>query len=324
MPELTLNLILYGSIALIITLIAMALAYTILSDPEARREIPQVGLLPWVGGRLEAGGQWVSDWIVRIIAFLIGPGDNAEGDGDRLYLKITKASVIISMAISVFSFVGSFAASRDFALRNGIDDSVAAWIPISIDGGILLMVLTIFACSYVGRKCGLIKLSLLALTAVSIMFNVAHIAQVEKVGWIHYLLASIFPAMLFISSEVTAFQIAGYIGRKQSVMTNARLKAEIERLMNRQSTLADEVAEAETELATIRDQVSEAKQRLTETRKEAKQDKAQSEIEARHEIILRAKQANPDITQKELAAMTGVSVRTISNDLKQLNGSIAG
>lgn len=250
MPNLTLDLILYGSIALIITFIAMALAYTILSDPEARRQIPQVGLLPWVGSRLEAGGQWVSDWITRIVIFLIGPGDHNEADGDRLYRKLTIISVITSLFLFAISFRGSFAAGWEFAFKNGIDQSVAKWIPVSIDGGIGLMILTIFACSYVGRKCGLIKLAVLVLTGVSIMFNVAHISQGSQADFIHYLLGAIFPLMVFVSSEVTSFQIKGYIDRKRDIQTNARLKGEIDTLTGQLDALEGEIESERLRLQT--------------------------------------------------------------------------
>ncbi len=231
-------------------------------------EIRSRGLFPTIGYQINRFGAWLLTQFAGVKAFLLGqPEHGSDGESnDRLYKFVTVASVTISVFLIAINLIGSFTAMRSFAENNGIASSVAMWIPIAIDGFVSLGILVIFGASLVGNRVGWVKLVVFVCMILSAFFNVEHILADQK-NLAHYLLGSIFPLGVYLTSEITAGQIRHYITRCGSLKTNDQLSTQIIALKTQQATLS---ADIETEraqlLAAARRSVSEAVAELEEHR----------------------------------------------------------
>ena len=293
-------------------------------------------------------GQWYSDILSgivdsfwSIIVLLFGPQDKGEAKGnDGLYLAATILSVFLSMFLLVISFAGSFTAATDYATKNGIDPSVAIWIPVSVDGFIFLAVLVSFGASLVGASAGIARLLILSFTAISIVFNVEHITKTGNADPQHILLGAIFPVVVFLASEVTSHQISAYIKRKDALKTNQVLAEEIEARQqeiiilpqkidqNRRSMLAEAQASVKAKMVTLNEQretllsdVRRAETRLKTLSQKTENIYTKEDLETAHLLG-----QNPDVTGVVVGKKLNKSV-TIGNKQKAkireaLNGVI--
>ena len=240
------------------------------------------GILPTIGGWFSDAIGWIASGYWSFIEWLFGPRHQEGSQGnDRLYLTVTRLGVLFSLFLVGVSFFGSYTAARTYAETNGIDPAVAGWIPVSVDGVILLSVLVVFGASLVGAKAGWVRLLIFSFAVISVIFNVAHIiqpkqletnpietkqAQPKKADVQHYLLGAIFPVVVFLASEVTSHQISAYIKRKDALKTNQVLATEIEARQQemiilpqeieqkRQAMLAQAQASIKAELAALDEQ----------------------------------------------------------------------
>lgn len=218
------------------------------------------GLFPWIGESFTDSVGLIVQGLWLVIGFLFGPQNRQETSGnDSLYLKATIISVCLSLFLAGISFYGSFAAASSYAEAHGIAREVSSWIPIAIDGFVLLGVLVVFGASLVGDQVGWVRFLIFAFAVVSVIFNVAHILEAngsKDLQAQHVLLGAIFPLIVFLASEVTSKQISAYIERKSGLVTNQALAAEIETRIEEKRGLLDEVetkrramlAEAEAEI----------------------------------------------------------------------------
>ncbi len=294
-------------------------------------------------------GQWYTDIIAAIVdsywylvVLLFGPQDKNEAKGnDGLYLAATILNVFLSVFLLAISFAGSFTAATDYAIKNGIDPSVAIWIPVSVDGFILLAVLVSFGASLVGASAGIARLLIFSFTAISVIFNVAHIAKAGNADLQHILLGAIFPVVVFLASEVTSHQISAYIKRKDTLKTNQVLAKEIETLrqekailpqeirQKRQAMLTEAQASVKADIATLDTQrdTLQADVHKIETRLKVLSQKTENiyttdDLQGAHFLG-----KNPDATGNEIAAALGRTSATFGNSLKKklnliLNGAM--
>ncbi len=226
------------------------------------------GLFPTIGDQFAHFAAWLLTQFVGVKAFLFGQAEHgSDGESnDRLYKFVTVASVTISVTLIAINLIGSFTAMRSFAENNGIASSVAMWIPIAIDGFVSLGILVIFGASLVGNRVGWVKLVVFICMILSAFFNVEHILTDQK-NLAHYLLGSIFPLGVYLTSEITAGQIRHYISRCGSLKTNDQLSAQIDTLETQQATLSAEIEiERAQLLAAAQRSVGEAVAELEERR----------------------------------------------------------
>lgn len=225
------------------------------------------GLFPTIGDQLAHFAAWLLTQFAGVKAVLFGQPEQTGGDGnDRIYKNVTVASVIISMLLSILSFLGSYTAVTAFAINNGIDPAVAAWIAVSIDGFIILGIVVIFGASLVGARVGWVKVVVFACTMISVNFNIAHITTTYT-EWEHYLLGAVFPLVVYGSAEITSRQIRHYITRCGSLKTNDQLSTQITTLKTQQASLSTDIETERVQLlAAAQRSVSEAVAELEEHR----------------------------------------------------------
>lgn len=287
------------------------------------------GLFPAIGDQFNRLGAWLLTQFASVKAFLFGKPEQSSADGnDRIYKNVTVASVIISMLLSILSFLGSYTAVTAFAILNGIDPAVAAWIAVSIDGFIILGIVVIFGASLVGARVGWVKAVVFACTMISVNFNIAHITTTYT-EWEHYLLGAVFPLVVYGSAEITSRQIRYYITRRGSLKTNDQLSASIAGLETQQATLGadieteraqllaaaqrsvnEAVLELEEHRIALISQNESAARRLVNLKTEAKKIAAQTDIT--HDDLLLAYHLgeNPALTNEDAGSIFSMSGAT--------------
>ncbi len=289
--------------------------------------ITRIGLFPAIGQGIARILDLHISLFFKLVVFLFGPRRTqaATLDNDRLYFRFTLISVLASMFLAGVSFTGSYTAARVYAANHGIAEIVASWIPVSVDGFILLGITVVFAASLVGDSAGWVRFLILVFTGISVLFNVAHITETQDTTLQHYLLGAIFPVIVFLSAEVASHQIRAYISRRSSLKSNADIAAEIDILTNRRDNLSAEIEkEIEAErielsatLATIHGQINQAERQLAALKSQAK--KAQSETTSADQDHIKGAYLigqNPNITGKELAEALGRTSATFGNTIK--------
>ena len=273
--------------------------------------ISKIGLFPAIGGVLDSAWRKCSDALLAASAFLFGPrkAESTQDGGEALYRNVTILSVCGALFLACVSFAGSYTAATAYAKNHGISDAVANWIPVSVDGFILLGIFAVFRASLGGENAGWIRFLIFAFTCVSIVFNVAHITETQTATLNHYLLGAIFPAVVFISSEVAAHQITTYTRRHAALKTIDQIHADILRL--------------EMEAAELQAQVAAQKSRekiARKTKPQPRTAKKRSKIEQRRDVVLR--HVNNGKSVSEIAAIVGASADTVRRDMQALNGKI--
>lgn len=257
--------------------------------------IKKYGLFPTLFRQAEDAGGAIGGFFIAGYRFLFGPSKEIAADGnDKLYLTVTILSVIFSLFLASISFAGSFTAARAYAEAHGIAASVAAWIPVSVDGFILLGILVVFGASLVAAGAGWVRFLIFTFAAISVIFNVTHILETLGgkilIAPQHVLLGSIFPVVVFLASEVTSKQITAYIKRRSVLRSNDELMANISSLKRQKRSLAQEIEGKRVKM--LAEAEASVKAELIET--ESKRDSLQAII---GRLETRLKRLNTEVKQ---------------------------
>ena len=118
-------------------------------------------------------------WLSVALLFGRRLKSDAEAGSNSLYVTFAVLSVLGSIALTCISFLGSFAAASDYARHHGIDASVANYIPISVDGIIVLSIIVLFSASLGGYSSPWLSLIIIGFRGISIYFNIQHIDSNE-------------------------------------------------------------------------------------------------------------------------------------------------
>ena len=300
--------------------------------------ISRVGLFPWFGHQINRLVEALAANFVHFIAFLFGPkkqNDDAEHDRNGLYLWSTLASIALSIGLAAVSFLGSFDAASKFAVANGVSEQVAPFVPVSVDGFIVLSIIVIFASSMGGYSAKWIRLALLIATGVSIFFNVAHVAESNR-DLTHVLLGAVFPVIVFMATEISAFQIKAYVVRRSLIKTVSNLFAHSVELANERDQLENKVSILRRDKAILEEtsqQLTEQIEDYTTTFEDIKAkialvvlasgENQDSTVIQRRVKLIQTKVNKPNMSTRALAKALDVSERTIYDDVKSLNGALS-
>jgi hypothetical protein len=307
----------------------------ILPQTSFTNQIRRRGLFPAIGREVALTLAEAIKAFRAVITFLFGPRCETTAEGnDRLYLTVTITSVIASLFLASVSFAGSYTAARAYAIRHGIAPSVAAWIPVSVDGFILLAILVVFGASLVAAPAGWVRFLILIFTIISVVFNVAHITETAKPTVENILLASVFPVVIFLASEITSHQITAYIKRRSAFKSNEQLLTEIEALAEEKMALGVEIEQTRAtmlaEVETEREQLQAGIERLEAQLKRLKAEKRKAaEMDDKTKALLSVAVwygHDQAITGREIGDRLGGKSEQYANSLKrevkkQLNGA---
>lgn len=295
-------------------------------------KILEVGLIPLVKLGFVRFGQLIVRLIGILVRLLLGKREGTETEtvSGSLYVGSSVLSVLGTIALVYISFSGSFAAASDFAYKNGIDLSVAHYIPIAVDGLIVLCIVALFTASLGGYKATWLSFVVLFFTGLSIYFNVSHIGEgVSQVD--RYLLGATFPVIVFLASESTKWQIEKAVAFVQSLKTYQELRSDVAKLTIQQGELNQSVGDLEETTQTLTEQIIDYKTTvdsleldLSVLAASADATEENKDVILRRVAILRAKHSNPTLSQTQLAEMLNTSQKTISRDINAMNGIYQG
>ncbi len=293
------------------------------------QKLTEVGIFPLIKTSIVRLGIEIGKGFWFIIALLFGKRKqmNQEAVSGSLYVATSVLSVIGTIALVYVSFTGSFAAASDFAYKNGIDLSVANYIPIAVDGLIVLCILAIFSASLGGYSAAWLSGVVLIFTALSIYFNVQHIP--ENVSAVNrYLLGGAFPVIVFLASESTSWQIKKAVSFVQTMKTYSQLVEMVTSLRTEKTELSAVIEEQRVEegekgdlIKQYRDTIAslELDLAILAVSQDASEDNG--DVIRRRVAILRAKSLEPTLTQAQLAERLNVAQKTISRDISAMNGA---
>jgi hypothetical protein len=217
---------------------------------------------------------------------------------------ITGTNVLLVILVAIGSFSLSYSALSDLASKNGFTDWRAYVLPLVIDIGMLAFGLAVVHAHLHStnplRRRGLNLLY----TGVTVAYNLIHAPNnLTAQG-----LAVIPPLTLFFTFEVLMAMVEYNIKRNQEKADNDIAQIKQEDVPEQNST--------DKELATLRQELLALKKQM---------DSPKDNVSIRREKMLDLLQSSPiRPTQAELAKELDVSIQTIKNDLKALNGRANG
>lgn len=309
----------YIAFAVSLTLIA---GLYLIAKLDKQNRLKQQGLFKLAGEGLAKAVNRIAAESKELIALLFGLDKNEIESlvlNERVANGLVKSAIAIDFFLIAISFFGSFSASRDYALQNGIDAGVAPFVPIAVDGFIGLCVAVIFYGSMVGRSIPLASICLAAFTAVSIHFNVAHIVEVSNSTFAHRLLGAIFPLVIFVGTELLSKLFKLQMARHSQLKTNDDLANEI-------AAKKAHLQKLDTHLATRQEAIANLSLRFSRRVATKNSPVRQKSDEGEDKYIL-AKEMVKDLhladkARAEIVASVteayGISARTVDNYLKEM------
>jgi len=243
----------------------------------SKNKIMEIGLFPLAGQYFNDAIKAISHSLWKVTVFLFGPrkeiAELTSEELNRLYLRLTITTGLSTFGIAIAAFVGNFKLIANLAFEHGIDYPMAYLIPIVLDSFVMISIGIVLGAALVGQKVKVIKLLVLMSSLTGVYFNVAHVLSgTAEINLMIILLHSILGLFLYLTVEVTAFQITNYIKRRAMLKTNEVLRSEIDALNMQRDDLKDQVQAEYDDLSAsvlqpILSQVAMAKEELNQIKK---------------------------------------------------------
>lgn len=290
----------------------------------------EIGVLPLIGLGFQRLGKYIGAATSWFITLLIGKRKGIEGDAasGALYIATSIIALIGTAALVAISFSGSFAAASAFAQESGIDSSVAAFIPLSIDGLIVVSIIILFSLSLAGQKANILTIVIIVFTGLSVYINIQHID--ESVNVINrYIVGAVFPITVFLTSELVSFSLRRTTAYISKLKTFQQLVELVTSLKATETETEIRIEAMNTQAGSLQAQINDYQTTVTNLERDlailavsANYDEATAETIERRVQIIRVKEADPKTTQVQLAELLGTSQKTISRDISELSGIV--
>ena len=239
-------------------------------------------------------------------------------------ISILTAALVFLLAIGAFSL--SYNALRGMAADNGITGWQSYIWPLLIDFALIVFSLAVVRASLQGEGT-VYGWALVGLyTAATITFNVLHAPG----NLTARVIAAVAPVSLFLSFELLMGQLKTEVKRHNLTTTLTDLAQQIDLAQNNLAKTEKQIVSKEGRLAELKAQIQEAANGQFAGRKQfipgdmtalAKANQTrQAKIAARRETVLTLLEAN--LSNQEIADKLNVSLSTIKNDRKALNGRV--
>lgn len=223
----------------------------------------------------------------------------------KLIAWLTSLLVLI---VAIISFTLSYHALYGMAAANGLSGYLPYLWPLLIDFGLVVFSLCVVTAHLYSestwRQWLLVGLS----TIATCTYNYLHAPD----NLIAQSIAVIPPVMLFFSFELLMMQLKNSIKRTELTNTATQLSGIVD-------TYNQRLAEVSSLIDTVTDRIDTITNQLNTLQQQA-QKVNDEQVDNRRQRILSLK--SEGVTQKQMAEMLGVSISTIRNDIKQLNGKV--
>ncbi len=235
--------------------------------------------------------------------------------------------------LAIISFILSYSALRSVAYTNVYENDLAYLWPLLLDGALIVFSLATIWFSLIKENTWLSYILVFTFTTFTIIFNILHSSQTTAAVFI----AAIPPATLFLT-----FHILMSMLRVSAIRQN--IQDSISQLKTQLATLQDELGQVERHLRQEQEKLAKVKDTKSVTIKQLdatiKSRQAELEKLERHPVFVLGTDINtPDqrrdilrqlvdiqnqdkrvsLTQGDMAAALGVSVKTLQRDLEAIS-----
>jgi hypothetical protein len=233
---------------------------------------------------------------------------------NRITNTLTLTVAALVAAIGAGAFIISYDALYSTGLANGTPERWA-WIwPLLIDGPLVVFTIAALAAQLTRQSIKLWAALVITYTLATVAFNLSH-AQPTPLGW---LVAIVAPVGLLLTTEALRHLAKGTIERAAAVQSLAELseisdkaRADLDRIERQKQQAIAALEAIRTELKAGKFQQNAATIADLNAARAAK-------IEARRGQVLDL--LGQKLSNEEIAQALNVSVRTVRNDVRQLNG----
>jgi hypothetical protein len=116
-------------------------------------------------------------------------------------------SAILVATIALLAFILSFDAIQQLAIATGTNQYLAWIVPVIVDGAMVVFSVARLRAVLAGERTWWVWGLIVAFTALSVLFNIAH----AHVGWLAWIIAALAPLALFFAFETLMSQVQGNV-----------------------------------------------------------------------------------------------------------------
>lgn len=234
----------------------------------------------------------------------------------RIVNSLTGTVALLVLLIGTGAFTLSYDALYATGAAHGVPAS-KAWIwPLLIDGPLVVFTVALLVSQIMRHSAKLWAGLVILYTLATVGFNLSH-AQPSPLGWT---VAIVAPVGLLLTTEALRHLAKTIIERQAAVSTIVELKAQaatttadLDRLNRQKERTQAELDALQSELKAGKVQQKAASVQEMNAARAAK-------IEVRRGQVLDL--LGQRLSQEEISTRLGVSVRTVRNDIRQLNGKV--
>lgn len=249
-------------------------------------------------------------------------------------------AVVLTLLVTVFSFILSFEASKGLAEKLGV--SYPYLIPLIVEGTVIVFTIQALAYSLLGKRVIWQWIVIVGATILATVVNVVHAVDLPFVNtpiqWQKLIMAAFPTVFLLLNFEATIHIIKTMVNRSIAVKSGDDLQAVNIELTAKKKQVTQELENLYSEINTntaVNIELTSKKQELTQElenlQSEIKAKKAEISIlstisklkfpltkDNRKKAISDLLSINPDYTHTELGQLLKVTRQTISKDLGEL------
>ncbi|MCG3208338.1 MAG: hypothetical protein FOGNACKC_01941 [Anaerolineae bacterium] len=243
-------------------------------------------------------------------------------------LTFTVAALVFAIA------AGAFTLSFDALFITGIQHGIPAgkgWVwPLLIDGPLVVFTLALLVAQLTRQSIKLWAGLVGTYTLATVIFNLAH-AQASLLGW---LVAIVAPVGLLLTTEALRHQARTVMERQVAVETRAELDIAIDAARAELDTLTRQIDAKEQNLRRLNDAIAQAKLATNGSQQPKVAGFVPGDLVAldkanqakNHKVVTRRQQVlalhRAGYDKAAIAGELEVSLRTVTRDIKALNGHV--
>lgn len=234
----------------------------------------------------------------------------------RIVNSLTATVALMVLLIGAGAFTLSYDALYATGAAHGIPTG-KAWIwPLLIDGPLVVFTLALLAAQLTRQGIKLWAGLVITYTLATVGFNLSH-AQASPLGWT---VAIVAPVGLLLTTEALRHLAKTIIEHAATVQTLAELSVRTEKLTADLDRIDRQKEKSQAELDALQAAIKAGKVEQKAASIQEMNAARAAKIEARREQVLDL--LGQQVSQEEIASRLGFSVRTIRNDIRQLNGKV--
>lgn len=221
-------------------------------------------------------------------------------------------TALLVLLVAMMSFALSYYSLQAVALANGVPITLSYIWPLLIDFSLIVFSVTTVSAS-LHRESTWKQWTLTgAYTIATIGFNTLHAyPEMLPILVTKVLVTCVPPLSLFFSFELLMSQLGNSVKRMELSATTTQLSALVDTYNQQLATITQRIDTAATQINTIEQQTHKA----TDNTITGRRDRLQ-------QLIHNAQAEGISLTQKQLSKELGVSLTTVRDDIKAVNGKV--